>query len=106
MATQSAPKQIAIFPDCPVSQKLVNEDGEIVPEWQLFFQQLVQALQTNFGPEGIVTPQQTAANISTLQSQFAASANPSQYYGNLLYDITNNLLKVNIAGTFKTVTTS
>jgi hypothetical protein len=96
MTTQDAPKQQAIFPDCPATNQIIDDRGNIVTEWQLFFQQLVLALQTNFGPEGIVIPQQTAANIALLTA--------TQSIANILYDDTNNEFKGNIAGTWKTFT--
>lgn len=79
-------KQQAIFPDLPRDKQMVDKHGEITPHWDLFFQQLVMALQTNFKPEGIVVPPQSAANIANL-------GNTSGSIGNIIYDSTNNLFK-------------
>ena len=78
--------------------KFVDRSGYLTPEWQLILQQLFQELQKNTSNEGLFIPQQPTATITMLNT--AAST------GALLYDSTNNLLKVNLAGTFKTVTTS
>lgn len=88
------------------NSRFVNKDGYLTDEWQNIFQALITALQQNLSDEGFLVPQQSAANIAKLQTAFAASTNPATYNGDLIYDSTNDLLKVNIAGTFKTVTTS
>lgn len=66
-------------------------------EWRSIFQQLFEVLQARIGDEGIVIPSQSAANIGLLTN----SSN-----GTLVYDSTNNLVKINIAGAWKTITTS
>lgn len=89
-------KQQAIFPDLPRGKKVVEDNGELTPEWELFLNQLILALQTNIKPEGIVVPPQIASNI--LQLTGSASNN------NILYDSTNNEFKGNVNGTWKTFT--
>ncbi|MDD5211397.1 MAG: hypothetical protein PHV62_03215 [Sulfuricurvum sp.] len=79
-------KQQAIFPDLPRDKQVVDRNGEITPAWDLFFQQLVMALQTNFKPEGIVVPPQSATNLADL-------GNTSGSIGNIIYDSTNNAFK-------------
>lgn len=86
--------------------QVIGKGGFFTDEWQNMLQQLITQMQNNLSDEGFHIPQQTAANIAILQTQFAASPDPSAYNGVMLYDTTNDLLKVNIAGTFKTVTTS
>jgi hypothetical protein len=76
-------KQQAIFPDLPRDKQLVDRQGQITSHWDLFFQQLVMALQTNFKPEGIVVPPESASNIANL-------GNTSGSIGNIIYDSTNN----------------
>jgi hypothetical protein len=83
--TQSR-KQQAIFPDLPRDNKMVDKDGYVTSPWQLYFQQLTMALQTNYKPEGIVVPPLSAANIADL-------GNVDGAIGNILYDSTNNLFK-------------
>ena len=78
--------------------KLIQEDGTPTMEYAQFMSQLTQALQGGLSQEGIKTPGQTAANITVLNTQ--------KSLGNLVYDTDNDKLMVNIAGTFKTVTTS
>jgi hypothetical protein len=79
-------KQQAIFPDLPRDKHLVDTSGNITPHWDLFFQQLVMALQTNLKPEGFVIPPQSASNIASL-------GNTSASVGNIIYDSTNNQFK-------------
>jgi hypothetical protein len=82
----STRQQIAIFPDLPRDKKVIDSKGELNPEWELYFQQLTQALQTNYKPEGIVVPPQLASNIALL-------GNTSGSIGNIIYDSTNNEFK-------------
>ena len=103
MATQTR-KQQAVFPDLPRTSQVLDKDGNMLGEWLLYFQNLTLALQTNFKPEGIVVPSQTAANIALLTNTVA---NPDSPYlagslANILYDSTNDAFKGNIAGTWKT----
>lgn len=79
-------KQQAIFPDLPRDKQIVDRNGNLTSHWDLFFQQLVMALQTNFKPEGIVIPPQSAANIANL-------GNTNGSIGNIIYDSTNNQFK-------------
>jgi hypothetical protein len=79
-------KPDSIIPDLPRSNQVVDENGTLTIPWQLFFDQLIFALQTNLKPEGFVMPPVTAANIAML-------GNTSASIGNILYDSTNNLFK-------------
>ncbi len=89
-------KQQAVFPDLPRNAPLVDKDGNMNILWQLFFQNLVMALQTNLKPEGFVIPQQSATNITLLTA--------AQSIANILYDSTNHEFKGNINGTWMTFT--
>jgi hypothetical protein len=82
-----------------VSSKIVDENGYLTQEAQIIFNQLFTQLQINFSDEGLVVPPQSAENIAQLELADAEN-------GTLLYDETNDLMKVNIAGVFKTVLTS
>lgn len=96
MTTQTK-KQQAIFPDLPRSAQIYDpKTGEMTADYQLFFQQLVMALQTNFKPEGIVVPPKPAADILLLTDTTSNN--------NIIYDNTNNLFKGNVAGVWKTFT--
>lgn len=75
--------------------KIVDEKGNATPEFHNYQMLLNQALLQMLSNEGIKTPQQTASNITAL--------NTEKSIGALLYDSENHLLKVNINGTFKTV---
>lgn len=79
-------KQQAIFPDLPRDKQLVDKNGEMTAHWDLFFQQLVMALQTNYKPEGIVVPPKTSSEIADL-------GNIIQAVGNIIYDSTSNEFK-------------
>ncbi len=107
MTLQQTPKQQNIFPDLPKNQKVINSDGSMNEYWMLFFDQLVNALQTNFNPEGILVPAQTAENIALLVATPQAipdGTNTRVSNQNILYDSTNNEFKGNINGTWKTFT--
>lgn len=95
MTTQT-PKQQAVFPDLPRGMKIADKDGNMTSEYYLFLANLILALQTNFTPEGIVVPPQTATNIALLTSVLSG--------GNILYDSTNDEFKGNVNGTWKTFT--
>lgn len=84
----ASPKQVSIIPDLPRSPVVVDKNGTLEPEWKLFFEQLIQGLQKNLKPEGILFPQQTAANIAQLTTINSLA--------NIVYDSTNNLFKGNI----------
>lgn len=85
--------QPAIFPDLPRSSKVIEKspNGQfgLTAEWALFFQQLVQALQTNLTPEGFVFPQQTTTNIAVLTATTSIA--------NILYNSTIDAFQGNIA---------
>lgn len=78
-----------------MQMKIADKDGNPTEEFHNYMMLLNQALVQMLSNEGIKTPQQTAANITAL--------NTAQSKGALLYDSDNDELKVNINGTFKTV---
>lgn len=94
--TQQTRQNKSIFPDMPRDKKIVDEKGELTANWDLYFQQLTQALQTNYKSEGIVVPPLPDTDITQLVGD--ASKN------NILYDSTNNEFKGNVNGTWKTFT--
>lgn len=81
----------------------VDDNRYLSDSWSLIMQQLITALQTNVSDQGFQIPKLTTTQINALLTQFNASADPSVYFGDLLYDSTTDQLKVNIAGTFKVV---
>ena len=89
-------KQIAIFPDLPRDTKLIDDKGNITPSWNLFFQNLVMALQTNLKPEGFVIPPKTDTEIAQLTGD--------ESNNNIVYDSVNNEFKGNVNGVWKTFT--
>jgi hypothetical protein len=89
-------KQQAIFPDLPRDPQVIDENGKMTEIWKWYFQSLTLALQTNFNPEGILVPSQSAANIALLTG--------IQSSANILYDSTNNEFKGNKNGTWFTFT--
>jgi hypothetical protein len=76
--------------------KVIDEKGFWTPEYRAIMQELFQILQIRVSGEGLVMPSLTAANIAKLTT----SAN-----GAMVYDSTNDLAKLNIAGSFKTIQT-
>lgn len=97
--TQPTLYKPALIPDLPRSS-IVDKDGMLTHDWVLYFQQLTMVLQTVLSPEGIIPPKQTATNIASL-----VSTSPN-LFGSILYDSTNDLAKINIAGSIKTILTS
>lgn len=81
-----------------MQMKIADKDGLPTDEFRKFVEQLTQSLKTSLSQEGFKTPQQTADNITQL--------NTAKSIGALLYDSDNHQLKININGTFKTVQTS
>ena len=79
-------QQIAIFPDLPRDKKMVDREGNVTAHWDLYFQQLTMALQTNLKPEGFVIPPKSASQIAEL-------GNVSGAIGNIIYDNTNQAFK-------------
>ncbi len=90
-------KPQTVFPDLPRNEPLVDSSGNMTMYWQLFFQNLVLALQTNFKNEGFAIPPQSASNIALLTGD--------QSIGNIVYDSTNDVFKGNMAGIWKTFLT-
>ncbi len=86
MTNLQVQKQLAIFPDLPRDDKMVDKMGNVTSPWKLYFQQLTMALQTNFKPEGIVVPPKIASEIAQL-------GDASVSIGNIIYDSTNNQFK-------------
>jgi len=84
-------------------QTLTDADGKFTQEAYGFFQLLVIALQKNLSNESIITPQQSASNISSLNN---GPANPNDYTGGVLYNNTVNKFMGNIGGTFQYFLTS
>jgi hypothetical protein len=83
-----APKQQSIIPDLPRDFVAVGENGAFIPNWSLFFDLLIQALQSNFTPEGNLFPRQTNANIALLTALNSVA--------NILYNGDNNCFEGNI----------
>ena len=79
--------------------QVVDEKGLLTPEWRSILQDLFQVLQSRFSDEGLVMPSQTLANINLL-------VNPPTQNGTMIYDVTDDQAKINIAGVWKDIATS
>lgn len=85
-----------------VDMKVIGEDGHFTPEWKIIMQQLLTTLNRNAGPEGLVAPTQTDANITLIQNnQIQSSIAPDMptfiytcQFGTLIYDSDTNELKL------------
>lgn len=55
-----------IFPDLPRESPAVTEEGDFTHIWNLGFNQLFQALQTNFRNEGILFPSLTSTQAAQI----------------------------------------
>ena len=76
--------------------RMVDKEGMLTPEWKSILTDLFATLQDRMSDEGLVMPSQPASNIALLTS----SDN-----GAMVYDSDNNVAKININGTFKTIQT-
>lgn len=79
-----------------INEKIVKEDGELTDSWKFLLSTLITQMQIHLSEEGFIVPQQTTANINQL--------NLPKKTGAILYDKDTKQLKVNIDGTFKTIT--
>lgn len=57
-----------IFPDLPRESPAVTKEGDFTHIWNLGFNQLFQALQTNFRNEGIKFPSLTSSEAAQVTS--------------------------------------
>lgn len=89
------------IPNLPILTPLFNDPklvAQLHPAWMNFFTQLIQELQGNVSNEGYKIPALTADQIIQIENQKSNTA--------LVYDSDNNVLRINLNGTFKTITTS
>lgn len=87
---------IPVLPVCA----LVDKNGQMTSQWNIFFNQLLTELQNNISNTGLVIPSQSATMVATLNTPPNQMAN-----GTLIYDTTNNLAKVVINNVIKTIQT-
>ena len=78
--------------------QVANPDGSMHSELRNFLSQLLLGLNTSLSDEGINIPAQSALNIVTL--------NNIKSNRNIIYDSDNQVAKININGTYKTIQTS
>lgn len=86
-----------------LNDMLTDRNGYMTDPWSLILQQLFSVMQENLSDEGFGLPRLTTAQINALETQFNLAPDPSVFYGRLLYDVTTDEAKINIAGTFKVV---
>lgn len=79
-----------------INNKFVDENGMLTETWRMILNILFDQMQKNVSEEGFVIPSMTEENIALLIN----SVN-----GTLIYDKTNNLLKIKENGIFKTIST-
>ena len=99
MTTQPLPTNPIRIPNLPVG-KLIDENGMPTDEELLFRQQLITALQTLIGPEGLVAPSQTAANITAIATNTQDTPAGNEYtveFGTILYESDTQTMKVIIS---------
>ncbi len=90
--------QIPLIPTSPKAPLLDMESKDLHPSWRNYFNELTIALQRTLSNEGIPLPQQSTSNINLLTG--------TQSIGAIVYDNTANVAKINLNGTWKTITTS
>jgi hypothetical protein len=77
------------IPNIPVG-KVLNEEGYLSDEFKTFFYELIKTMQENLGDEGLVSPTQTASNLTIIQNNVLPNGAYSCKFGTTLYDSTNN----------------
>lgn len=87
-----------MIPALPVDETMIDEDGKMTDTYRQFFSDLIQALQTILSDEGIQMAPQTTFNIAQLTDD--------EHLGRILYDTDLHVLKTNLNGVIKTITTS
>lgn len=83
-----------IFPSY-INGVLVDETGNITPDWNIYFDQTTTQLQQNFNREGYFIPSQPTTVINDL-----ATPKSNQ---RLLFDETTLELKFNVNGVWKII---
>ena len=76
--------------------KVIEKDGNWSLIWLQIITQLLQQLQANFSNEGLVIPQQSTDNITTIAANY-----PN---GTLFYNSSTGHVQVIVGGVVKTVT--
>lgn len=75
------------IPNIPL-EDLLNKDAKLQPSWRVWFNQIINQLQTNVSDEGYQLPQQSENNISQLNIQKGV--------GGLLFSAEQQLQKLNV----------
>jgi hypothetical protein len=88
-----------LIPSLPSTRMLVDANGKMTDDWYDFFSTLTNVLQNTLSLEGILLPPQAATEITRLD-------NNGKSQRRVLFDSTNNVAKVNLTGTFKTIQTA
>lgn len=96
------------FEDIPFIIKQ-GDQFHLSNEWRNILQQLFQELQKNASNEGLVAPTQDQTNLIKIQNNLNQNGTNSCQFGTILYDSTNNSIRIAIdngsgAPIFKTVT--
>ncbi len=113
MSNQNIDRNSFRIPNLPMGQ-IVDEKGMPTDDELTFRQALIGLLQQFFGEEGMVMPQQSAADILVIQNhteQNPGATPPTSFTcapGTFLYNSTNDTVEVSVLvggiPTFKTVT--
>ena len=93
--------QVVRIPSLPIG-KMVDENGNPTQQEQSFRVGLINSLQQNFGPEGMVAPAQAYADIQTIAANQSINALTGQTAGGpfttqggtFWFDTTNNRIVV------------
>jgi hypothetical protein len=108
MALTQKPSQKSLFPDIPRDEPFMDKSGNLNPQWLNYLIMQNDALQNYFSPEGYQIPNRTSAEIAQLTETPVdppTGAGTRVSNNNLIIDSTNNELKINLNGTWKTVLT-
>lgn len=74
------------IPNLPPLSTIVDENGVRTPVEQVFMQQLITELQNNAGPQGLVAPTVTNAQIALIENNKDILGNYTLQPGTIVYN--------------------
>jgi hypothetical protein len=92
------------FPSYVNGPMVTPTDGNVTPDWNIYFAQQSQQLQVNFSTSGITLPSMTSAEILNLQA-FNAGPNGNGRFNNKVFvDSDTGAVQIILDGVLKTFT--
>jgi len=85
MPVDTSLARVIRIPNLPMG-RLVDEKGMPTDDFLTFLQGLVTSLQVNFGPEGVVVPTQSPANVTVIQNNQDVQGTYTCQLGTIIYE--------------------